>query len=129
MQLVNHWLSNEANGKWLLVLDSADDAGVFLDDTSASHATYKSGRSNRPDRSSILPASAIGTIIITSKSHEVACMLTGNESSTIEVHAMNDQDAFALLRKKFTFRVDEDEAGTLINALDHMPLALTQAAA
>jgi tetratricopeptide (TPR) repeat protein len=56
-------------------------------------------------------------------------MLTGNESSTIEVHAMNGQNAFALLRKKFTFPVDEDEAGTLIIALDHMPLALTQAAA
>lgn len=56
-------------------------------------------------------------------------MLTGNESSTIEVYVMNDQDAFALLQKKFTFPVDEDEAGALINALDHMPLALTQAAA
>jgi tetratricopeptide (TPR) repeat protein len=94
-----------------------------------SHAMYKSGPLDKPDLSSILPASAIGTIIITSKSHEVACMLTGIESSTIEVHAMNDQDAFALLQKKFTFPVDEDEAGTLINALDHMPLALTQAAA
>lgn len=129
VHLVNRWLSNEANGKWLLVLDSANDARVFLDDTSASCASWRSGSSTNPALPSILPESAIGSVIVTSRSHEVACMLAGNNSSTIEVYAMNDRDAFALLQKKFTSLVKQDEAAALASTLGHMPLALTQAAA
>lgn len=130
IQLVNIWLSNEASGSWVLVLDSADDTNVFLDDSSASWAPYIPELKERErDLSSILPQSPHGLVIITSRSHEVVCMLTGNDSSAIEVGAMNGQDASALLQKKFTYALRKDEADALISALDYMPLALTQAAA
>ncbi|KAJ4380801.1 hypothetical protein N0V86_004163 [Didymella sp. IMI 355093] len=130
VQLVHRWLSNEANGRWMLVLDSADDASVFLDDTLASHDTHEPRSMNgKLDLDSILPRSPAGSIIITSRSYEVVGMLTGSESSSIEVGPMNDQDAHALLRKKFTVALKEGEASALVSALDYMPLALTQAAA
>jgi tetratricopeptide (TPR) repeat protein len=114
----------------MLVLDSADDASVFLDDTSASHDTHESRSMNgKLDLDSILPRSPTGSIIITSRSYEVVGMLTGSESSSIDVGPMNDQDAHALLRKKFTVALKEGEASALVSALDYMPLALTQAAA
>ena len=130
MQLVNTWLCSEASGKWLMVVDSADDASVFFHDFSASRAACRSDTTTiEPSLSSFLPQASTGSILVTSRSREVACMLTGAKTSIVEVSPMNDQDAFALLQKKFTSAVRRDEAYALINALDHMPLALTQAAA
>ena len=30
LQLVNTWLSDDANGRWFMIMDNADDASVFL---------------------------------------------------------------------------------------------------
>ncbi|KAF2632274.1 TPR-like protein [Macroventuria anomochaeta] len=130
MQLVSTWLRNEANGRWVMVIDSADDASVFLHDTPASRAvSITASTTMEPLFSSFLPQPSTGSVLITSRSHEVAYKLTGAETNIVEVGPMNDQEAFALLQKKFTFAVQRDEADALISALDHMPLALTQAAA
>jgi hypothetical protein len=36
LQIVITWLGAETNGKWLMVIDSADDASVFDHDVSSS---------------------------------------------------------------------------------------------
>jgi hypothetical protein len=42
---------------------------------------------------------------------------------------MNEGDALALLQKKLRFDADKYNAIELLQALDYMPLAITQAAA
>ncbi|KAF1365026.1 TPR-like protein [Lizonia empirigonia] len=66
---------------------------------------------------------------VTSRSRDVAYRLTGATHSIVEVVPMSDKEALALLQKKFDFVVKNNEADTLIRALDAMPLALTQATA
>jgi hypothetical protein len=47
----------------------------------------------------------------------------------MEVKPMDEGDALALLQKKLSFDADEHNAIELLQALDYMPLAITQAAA
>ncbi|KAF1954309.1 hypothetical protein CC80DRAFT_567449, partial [Byssothecium circinans] len=70
-----------------------------------------------------------GSILVTSRSRDVAYRLTGAYASVVEVKPMGKDDALALLLKKLGPIINEDEAVELIRALDSMPLALTQAAA
>lgn len=130
VQLVNAWLRNDANEPWLMIVDSADDASVFFDNTPASDASREQTLATKKSPlSSALPPSSTGSLLVTSRSREVVCMLTGSEHSVVEVGPMDDQDAFALLKKKFISTFKSGEATSLIRALDNMPLALTQAAA
>lgn len=130
VQLVHAWLINEVNRRWILVLDSADNPDVFARSSSAQDVTARVDSATTESLSpAFLPSTLTGSILVTSRSRQVASMLTGTESSVIEVGPMTDQNALELLQKKFNFAVKKEEAEALIAALDHMPLALTQAAA
>ncbi|KAF1930730.1 HET-domain-containing protein [Didymella exigua CBS 183.55] len=132
-QLVNAWLRNDAKVPWLMIVDSADDASVFFDNVPASDASRESPASpastTKLPLSSNPPSSHTGSILVTSRSHDVACMLADSEEHIIEVGPMDDHDALDLLRKKFNSTIKSDEATTLVRLLENMPLALTQAAA
>ncbi|KAJ4359053.1 hypothetical protein N0V95_002515 [Ascochyta clinopodiicola] len=129
MRLVRTWLCDESNGRWVMVVDNADDASVFFHDTTQGPATQSSEAFWTEPLANFLPQRSLGSILITSRNHDVAYRLTGAETSIIDVEPMNEKDAITLLQKKFRFPIKKDEATSLINALDSMPLALTQAAA
>jgi hypothetical protein len=50
-KLVHHWLRNEKNGKWLLVVDNADDAAALSLPVSHDQKTQTSGRDGAYPRS------------------------------------------------------------------------------
>ncbi|KAF2995862.1 hypothetical protein E8E13_003647 [Curvularia kusanoi] len=130
MQLVCAWLGDEANGRWMMVIDSADDAGVFATvtpDSCMSNVNH-STTSEQPYLAHI-PRTSRSSILITSRSHEVASMLIGSKNGIVEVGPMTTQDARTLLRTKINAAIQESEGEELIRLLDHVPLALTQAAA
>jgi tetratricopeptide (TPR) repeat protein len=116
LQLVYDWLCKRENGKWAMVIDNADDDTVFFDRTTKAFSEY-------------IPQSENGRILITSRNRDLAYKLTGNHRSIIEVKPMNESDAMSLLGKKLGPDIGRDNAPGLLNALDYMPLAITQAAA
>ncbi len=123
-QLVYSWLSNERNGKWVLVLDSADDRDVF----------YHPVGDDKPERqpfASYLPQSQHGSMLITTRDRDLAFRLTGRHQNIIEVGPMAQADALTLLEKKLGSPSDIDVAVAtdLVQALDLVPLAIGQAAA
>ncbi len=123
-ELVYGWLSNERNGKWIVVLDSADDRDVFYHPTS----------DDKPDRqpfANYLPQSQHGSMLITTRDRDLAFRLTGRHQNIIEVGPMTQTDALTLLEKKLGSPSDIDVAVAtdLIQALDLVPLAISQAAA
>lgn len=130
VELVNAWLRDDADEPWLMIIDSADDASVLFDNAPAPNTSSEPTQATtRLPRSSVLPLSCGGSILVTSRSREVACTLTKSEKNIIEIGPMDDHDALALLRKKFNATIKSAEATALMKALDNMPLALTQAAA
>ncbi|KAK4097639.1 hypothetical protein N658DRAFT_569223 [Parathielavia hyrcaniae] len=121
-QLVYGWLSNERNGRWIMILDSADDPDVFYAPTSSD------ARAGRPF-ATYLPQSRNGSVVITTRNKDLAFRLTGRRQSMIEVGPMAQTDALALLEKKLGSLPDTDVAADLVRALDFVPLAISQAAA
>ncbi|KAH8651688.1 hypothetical protein BGZ61DRAFT_406278 [Ilyonectria robusta] len=115
-RLVREWLRVEENGPWEMILDNADDADVFF--------------STAQDRlTSFLPQSGNGSIVVTSRSMDVAERLVGGQRNIFIIPAMKTEEACQLLREKVQVGYDAGAAADLVRVLNYMPLAITQAAA
>jgi hypothetical protein len=140
-KLVHDWLRNEKNGRWLLVLDNADDAGVLSPPPSNSQNPPTNGCANdgggntctsgvRRRLSTYLPPSRHGSVLVTSRTRHAAMQIVEEDSDVAPVEPMRDAAAHALLRKKLGDEFSRnDDIAELAKTLDCMPLALVQAAA
>ncbi|TLD09815.1 hypothetical protein PspLS_11627 [Pyricularia sp. CBS 133598] len=130
--LLEQWLRNAENGRWLLILDNADNGDVFFDadhtSKSTTNATATASTKGR-SLSSYLPQCSHGSILITSRKKEIAEKLTGDHKNIIEVHPMNEEHATELLQKKAGHQPDVENVARLVKVLEYMPLAVTQAGA
>ncbi|KAJ4179577.1 hypothetical protein NW767_014589 [Fusarium falciforme] len=115
LRLVSEWLRVEENGPWKMIVDNADDADVF---------SIAQGR-----LASFLTQSCHGSIVVTSRSMDVAERLVGGRSNLVVIPAMEGDEACQLLRGKLGLNHDNGSAADLVRVLDYMPLAITQAAA
>jgi tetratricopeptide (TPR) repeat protein len=123
LRLVSNWLCNEANGKWVMILDNADDIDVF-------YPPHAQGESSKiTPLASYLPQSHNGSFLLTSRSKGAAARLSGGYKNIKEVSAMNDSQGLQLFRNKLENVSNEEGAADLLLALDYIPLAITQAAA
>ncbi|OCK72835.1 hypothetical protein K432DRAFT_411387, partial [Lepidopterella palustris CBS 459.81] len=131
LRLVSNWLCDETNGHWVMIVDNADDPSVFYQqgDGSASKDGSSSSAPPANSLSDFLPQSPNGSILITSRNRELAYKLTEHASDIIKVDPMDQGHALALLQKKLGPDFKEHDAVKLLQTLDYMPLAITQAAA
>jgi hypothetical protein len=141
-KLVHDWLRDEKNGRWLLVLDNADDAAVLFQrplDTQRSQTGIGRGGNNSSSNDALqhhlsryLPPSRHGAVLVTSRTRRAAMQVV-EDSDIILIEPMDDAAAHALLYKKLGDRSKKSDKDNniaeLAAALDHMPLALAQAAA
>ncbi|KAL6152542.1 hypothetical protein ACJQWK_04653 [Exserohilum turcicum] len=117
-ELVKAWLSSGDAGRWLLVVDNADDADIFF------------GVGQRRGIFDYLPKSEQGIVIYTTRTMEVAVSLT--QGDVLELGAMNWQDAREFLSNSLVRKAllrDTAMTDTLLDELTCLPLAITQAAA
>ncbi|KAH8586899.1 P-loop containing nucleoside triphosphate hydrolase protein, partial [Bisporella sp. PMI_857] len=124
LQLVSNWLCDEVNGRWVMIIDNADDLHVFFNQ-SVDYDLAQVARS----LSDFVPQSLNGSIVITSRSRDVAYRFTGRDSDIIKVKPMDQDHALDLLHKKLLGNPSTTDAVELVQSLDYMPLAITQAAA
>lgn len=140
---VRRWLSDENNGHWLMIIDSADNIETFLNSSGDNQLgglqAAKSASSTGLGR--YIPTCLHGKILITTNNKLTAESLA-NQGRILEVYPMDKHYACTLLRKHLT---EEDGTSTdnrnrpepwhnrdLLNLacqLDYLPLALVQAAA
>ncbi|QBZ59845.1 hypothetical protein PoMZ_05060 [Pyricularia oryzae] len=100
---LEQWLRNAENGRWLLILDNANNGDVFFNaDHASKNATNATAAANNKKKSLsfYLPQYSHGSILIISRKKEIAETLTGNHKSIIEVNPINEEHAIKLLRKK-----------------------------
>ncbi|KAL8801104.1 MAG: hypothetical protein Q9182_004697 [Xanthomendoza sp. 2 TL-2023] len=121
-ELVSEWLSR--HGRWLLILDNADDIDLFFGPPALSE--------RHKQMHQYLPRCDDGSTIITSRDKRVAYRLSDREDPII-VENMTTDDAGALLRSRLSpenlhSRYVDDHV-QLLDVLGHLPLAITQAAA
>lgn len=117
-ETVRLYLSSEAAGRWLFVIDNADDVNLFC---GSSHAPTGLDR--------YLPQSKSGRVLFTTRLYDVASLVA---DEVIELHEMSLLEARTLIEKSITRRdlLEDDTSMTqLIRELTYLPLAITQAAA
>ncbi|PIG87297.1 kinesin light chain [Aspergillus arachidicola] len=116
--LVRQRLSAKTAGKWLLVIDNADDLDLL-------RGTYQA-----EGLLAFLPESDGGLTIFTTRHGAVAEYLTG--SDVVEIGKMTRQETTDLLEKSLVRKNPSDNSETVVNLLtelEYLPLAITQAAA
>ncbi|MCJ1436483.1 hypothetical protein MMC27_005862 [Xylographa pallens] len=144
LEQVRTWLLNPNNGSWLMIIDGADDLHTFnsVSPTNSTNGTSVPMQALPAVRelSYYLPAPTHGKLLFTTNNRSTAEILA-SKGQVIEVKSMGRADASLLLEKKLyektahwndeksahqTWR--EDELQQLAKKLDHIPLALVQAA-
>ena len=116
---VRRYLNSGSAGKWLLVVDNADDQEVLFGVSGELGGV-----------TDYLPESENGLTLFTTRHREIAVSLAG--SDVIEIQEMDHQEAESFLTRSLT-RIDLPNdrmvATELLNELAFLPLAIAQAAA
>ncbi|KAI3343365.1 hypothetical protein F4824DRAFT_493613 [Ustulina deusta] len=116
---VRRYLELEMAGKWLLIVDNADDHDIVFGspDSPGSIEAY-------------LPESDNGLTVFTTRSREVAVAVAG--SDVVDLDEMSVEEATEFLEKTLINKQllqDKATTGELFQELTYLPLAIAQAAA
>ena len=117
LQIVKEWLENETSGRWLMVLDNADDAEIVYGSGSIRLANY-------------LPKSDQGSILLTTRFQKVGASFTSTRN-VINLQLMTLNESELLLRARLGDERSEENHNLyqeLARELERTPLALVQAA-
>ena len=124
LQIVSDWLNGRDHNGWLIILDNADDQKVFFGLRIVN--AIRCG----PPLFLYLPQTSKGRVIITSRNRNAAFRLSNAPELIIDVSPMGAEDAKNLLKRKLPHDQSSDtEIMKLLETLEHLPLAITQAAA
>ncbi|KAL8934723.1 MAG: hypothetical protein Q9216_005761 [Gyalolechia sp. 2 TL-2023] len=130
VRLVNTWLSDEVNGRWLMILDNLDDLELLARPCERRPMTDTDDSIPKATPIPLLiPQTQNGSILITSRNRNAAFQLTGNHQDIINVEPMDESSALQLLRTRVKEEIVDGDAVRLVQALDYMPLAISQAGA
>lgn len=114
-----------------MILDNADDKDVFFNQQTTPMSQSSDAKPSTVPLATYLPQIARGgSILITSRNRDAAFRLTNSAANLIDVPFMNKDNAVALLCKKLSDdHSSDDERLELVELLEYLPLAITQAAA
>ncbi|KAK0729439.1 hypothetical protein B0H67DRAFT_479222 [Lasiosphaeris hirsuta] len=123
--LVKKWLERQDCGRWLMVIDNADDTQVFFGQPTE---PIKTGTSS-PDRNlaRYLPECTHGAILVTTRNRQTGLRLAQGKGP-IEIRNMDEDESGQLLRITLNgVSATAAELSTLSSRLEYLPLALVQA--
>jgi tetratricopeptide (TPR) repeat protein len=125
--LVKAWLERTDRGQWLMVIDNADDMQLFLGQHMG--PANASSSSHEESLGRYLPECPHGAILVTTRNKQAGSRLTKGKRP-IEVGKMDEGETDQLLRAHLDgINVTSSESSALSSRLEHLPLALVQAAA
>jgi hypothetical protein len=104
LQLVRSWLCSEASGRWLMILDNADNESVFTTEWQQGQDAASNDTRNLQlaTLASFIPQIHNGSILITSRNTEAAVKLTGRYKDIIKIQTMNQDQGLQLLQNKLS---------------------------
>lgn len=124
--LVKRWLEAEERGWWLMVVDNADDVQLFTPPRGREQAV---GTRQEQYLGQYIPNCAHGSILVTTRNKQAGLRLAPGKPPT-HVSMMDDDESEQLLREYLGKDVAaSSELLALSSRLEHLPLALAQAAA
>ena len=108
---MKEWFESEKSGKWLIILDNADDIDVLYASSSGRFADY-------------FPRSDHGSIIMTTRNKQIGIKFA-TAKNIVDLPAMTDIESSMLLTVRLgEGQLDHRERIKLAEALEGIPLAL-----
>jgi len=118
---VKKFLSQESAGKWLLIIDNADDAMLY---------DGANGTTGSPALLNYLPSSRKGSILLTTRNLRVVAKKGGFDVMRLDKMDLSDSQKLLEISLIEQGLIEEQDVTTkLLDNLTHLPLAIKQAAA
>ncbi|RFU73930.1 short-chain dehydrogenase [Trichoderma arundinaceum] len=116
--LLKNWLETQHVGPWIIVVDNVDDKDAFF---RGKMATGKAP-------SECIPHCQNGSLLFTTRSRDIAVDVA-NPEIPITIHELGKAEGLNLIRKRLRGDYSEDLVFALLQELEYIPLAITQAVA
>ena len=114
LQLMKDWFESEESGKWLIVIDNADDIDLLYNSNEGRLASY-------------FPRSERAAILMTTRNRQVGVKFATNRN-IIDLPAFDNRESSILLTSRLGDNPeDQHDRIKLAEALEGIPLALIQA--
>ncbi|GKT65775.1 kinesin light chain [Colletotrichum tofieldiae] len=130
--LVKKWLEKGDQGPWLMVIDNADDTHLFFQAQEACQADTPTGESkDEGNLGHYIPECRHGSVLITTRNKQTGSRLAPGKPAT-KVNELTTDEADQLLRSMLEEPdriISAADTSALLSRLEHLPLALAQAAA
>ena len=132
LALVKRWLERRNGDRWLMVIDNADDVQTFFGQQQQMEPTDTTDTDSLLQEENLgryVPECPNGAILVTTRNLQAGVRLTKGKRP-IEVRKMGEDETQRLLRTRLDgINITPDESSALSSRLEHLPLALVQAAA
>lgn len=126
LRLVTDWLNEEANGPWMMILDNADDRDLWLGPPKMPAQT----KSACMPLIRHLPRYITGGLLITTRDRQLGHQLLEKKQQPLPISRLEPKEAHHLLSVKLPDQqLNSEDIEKLAKELEHLPLAITQAAA
>lgn len=116
--LLKNWLEVRHVGSWLMVIDNVDNGDIFFREKMTAGKTL----------SECIPHCQNGSLLFTTRSRDVAFDLA-NPELPIMVHELGKAEGLSLVKKRLRQNCSEELIFELLQELEYIPLAITQAIA
>lgn len=116
--LLKSWLEVRHVGSWLMVIDNVDNGDAFF------RGKMTVGKS----LSECIPHCQNGSLLFTTRSRDVA-FDAANPEMPIMIHGLGKSEGLSLVRKRLRENCSEELIFELLQELEYIPLAITQAIA
>lgn len=126
--LVKEWLEAQKGSQWVMIVDNADDNELFFSQRKKVVSAVETHLASEDEKlAHYLPNCDNGYILFTSRNREAAVDLCQGRDP-IEVPSMTANEAYKLLKAILPGEISTTETSALSSRLEHLPLALAQAA-
>lgn len=127
--LVKKWLEAQNQPRWLMIVDNADDDELFFppERMEVDSATEAQLVCEDDKLAHYLPDSCFGGLLFTTRNKQAAVDLCQGDNP-IEVPSMTASEAHQLVKAILPGEISVAETFALSSRLEHLPLALAQAA-
>ncbi|KAK2050328.1 kinesin light chain [Colletotrichum somersetense] len=126
LRAVREWI--ETQPRWLLIMDNADNLSIF--GVGKGPATTQA-TADETCLNNYIPRAPVGTVLWTSRDQQIVGSLVGARRG-VSVGRMTVDEAtelFCVIRNETVAIEEIDAVSELLDQLDHLPLAVSQAAA
>jgi tetratricopeptide (TPR) repeat protein len=128
-KMMRDWLEEKKHGRWIMIIDGADDPAIFKQCENSDHDRQRQSSLESRTFMDFIPRCSHGQVLFTTKTHSAAAMYA-TRGAALQVSPLSSSDALQMLQNGLDNSVLLDDtlmATELVTSLHFLPLAIAQA--